>query len=161
MIKFNELRITNDSKYLIVNATIANNYENIICDKLYIDNQDTYTLNGPSKSPIVEINLNSAKSVDLKIDLSNYNIKSNDLLFIYIVLGNTESYGIVNPYVMKTIVNLYPIYQDIMKCIREIELTCSTPEYFVDKILRLKSIDVCIRTGNYPQAIKYWNKFYK
>lgn len=161
MIRFDELRITNDSKYLIVKATIANNYENIICDKLYIDNQDTYTLNGPSESPIVEINLESVRSIDLKIDLSNYNIKSNDLLFIYIVLGNTESYNIVNPYVMKTIVNLYPIYQDIMKCIRETELTCSAPEYFVDKILRLKSIDVCIRTGNYPQAIKYWNKFYK
>ena len=161
MIRFDELRITNDGKYLIVKASIDNSYEDIVCDKLYIDNQDTYILNGPSESPIVEINLESTRSINLKIDLSNYNIKSNDLLFVYIVLGNTESYDIVNPYVMKTIVNLYPIYQDIMKCIRETELTCSTPEYFVDKILRLKSIDVCIRTGNYPQAIKYWNKFYK
>lgn len=161
MVNFEELRITNDGKYLIVKASIDNSYEDIVCDKLYIDNQDTYILNGPSESPIAEINLENTKNIDLKIDLSNYNIKSNDLLFVYIVLDNTESYDIVNPYVMKTVVNLYPIYQDIMKCIRETELTCSTPKYFVDKILRLKSIDVCIRTGNYPQAIKYWNKFYK
>ena len=28
-------------------------------------------------------------------------------------------------------------------------------------ILKLKAIELCVRTGNYSQAIKYWNKFFK
>lgn len=51
MIKFNELRITDDSKYLIIDASVPDYpyYKDIYIDSICIDTQDTYKDGGPSK----------------------------------------------------------------------------------------------------------------
>ena len=45
-----------------------------------------------------------------------------------------------------------------MNYIRGIECDCSIPKNFIDFILRLKALELCIKTGNYTKAIKYWNR---
>ena len=54
MIIFNNIKITQDNKYLIIDAEIENNsyYKDMYIDSIIIDNQDTYVQNGPSNSPI-------------------------------------------------------------------------------------------------------------
>ena len=54
MIIFNNIKITQDNKYLIIDAEIEDNayYKDMYIDQVVIDNQDTYIQNGPSSNPI-------------------------------------------------------------------------------------------------------------
>lgn len=54
MIVFNNVRISQDDKYITIDAEIENNkyYENMYIDSVIIDNQDTFSPNGPSSNPI-------------------------------------------------------------------------------------------------------------
>ena len=54
MIIFNNIKITQDNKYLIIDAEIEDNvyYKDMYIDRVIIDNQDTYIQNGPSDNPI-------------------------------------------------------------------------------------------------------------
>jgi hypothetical protein len=50
MVDFNELRITPDGQYLIIDVTVKSNslYDNVYISRIDIDNQDTYINGGPS-----------------------------------------------------------------------------------------------------------------
>ena len=54
MIVFNNIKITQDNKYLIIDAEIEDStyYKDMYIDQVVIDNQDTYIQNGPSSNPI-------------------------------------------------------------------------------------------------------------
>lgn len=54
MVQFNELRITPDSKKLIIDASVKDlqYYNGVYIDAIIIDTQDTYVANGPSTKPI-------------------------------------------------------------------------------------------------------------
>ena len=54
MIIFNNIKITQDNKYLIIDAEIEDSayYKDMYIDQVVIDNQDTYIQNGPSSNPI-------------------------------------------------------------------------------------------------------------
>ena len=54
MIVFNNVRISQDDKYITIDAEIENNkyYENMYIDSVIIDNQDTFSPNGPSSNTI-------------------------------------------------------------------------------------------------------------
>ena len=202
MIQFNELRITPDSKHLIIDASIDNSsyYDNVILDSIVIDTQDTYIANGPSSKPIYVYNIdtesnynytysvpeecscnpvvtdddkaycftyvgNQSKHVRLIISAKDLGISLNDnILFVYAIATGTPApdtpCGMDNSIVMNTVVNLYPIYQNTMCYLRELDSDCQVPKGFIDMILRLKAVELCIRTGNYTKAISYWKKFF-
>ena len=54
MLHFNELKITPDNKYLIIDVSVDTDeyFNNIEIDKIIIDNQDTYSARGPSSTPL-------------------------------------------------------------------------------------------------------------
>lgn len=54
MLHFNELKITPDNKYLIIDVSVDTDeyFNNIEIDKIIIDNQDTYSASGPSSTPL-------------------------------------------------------------------------------------------------------------
>lgn len=54
MITFDQLAITTDGKYLIIDARIDNSryFDNVYIDSVVIDSQDTYIQNGPSSNPV-------------------------------------------------------------------------------------------------------------
>lgn len=54
MIQFNELRISPDNQELIIDVSVKDLsiYSNVYLDSIIIDNQDTFTNNGPSSNPI-------------------------------------------------------------------------------------------------------------
>lgn len=202
MIHFNELRITKDGKYLIIDASIDNQdfYDKVILDSVVIDTQDTYIPNGPSSKPIYEFKVADAYDLTysmpencscnpvLESEDKSYcftygtqqlrnirlTLQANDLdigtlndtmFFVYILSSGTPSAeapcSTVKPIIMGVVTNLYPLYQSMMGYVREIEGRCEIPKNFIDLSLKIKALELCIRTGNYPQAIKYWNKFFK
>lgn len=180
MIQFNELRITPNGKYLLIDVSVEDKeyYENVTIDRIVIDTQDTYIPNGPSSNAIYTYVVDSThnpkypypddkiKSVqlclsteDLKVDLSK------TLFFVYAIADGIPSpytpCGMDNEVIMSPVCDLYTAYQGAMNYIKEIEKECSIPTTFIEFILRVKAFMLSIKTGNYLQAIKYWNKFFK
>lgn len=104
------------------------------------------------------------KQVRLEIPLSLYGIDPyKDMLFVYVIASGTPSAdtpcGLDNSKIMGTVVNLKYIYDNMLCYIRQIENECEIPKNFIDSILKYKALELSIRTGNYPLAIKYWNKY--
>lgn len=104
------------------------------------------------------------KRVRLEIPLSLYGINPyKDMLFVYVIASGTPSAdtpcGLDNSKIMGTVVNLKYIYDNMLCYIRQIENECEIPKNFIDSILKYKALELSIRTGNYPLAIKYWNKY--
>lgn len=202
MIRFNELRISSDGKYLIIDASVDSQdfYNDILLDSVVIDTQDTYILNGPSSNPVYtytvgdnydltysipeQCNCNpileeedqsycftygsyEKKNVRLVLQAGDMNLSTlNDtMFFVYVITTGEPSAdapeSTVSPQIMGTVTNLYPYYQSMMKSVKELINECKIPKNFIDFSLRLKALELCIRTGNYPQAIVYWNKFFK
>lgn len=89
---------------------------------------------------------------------------NKSMLFVYVIAKGYPSpdtpCGYDNSKVMGVVVNLYPYYQSMMNGVKELNDTCDVPKHFINNILRFKAIELSIKTGNYLQAIKYWNKFF-
>lgn len=185
MLHFNELRISLDSKYLVIDVSVNNQdwYDKVVIDSIIIDNQNTYILNGPSSTPIYcykvpttskepcsssvegEICSNNQRHIRLELPLNILGINPyKDMLFVYAIASGVPEAstpcGLDNRKIMGTVINLYPFYQQTMCYLKELNKDCQVPKEFIDMILRLKALELSVKTGNYPQAINYWNKFF-
>lgn len=89
----------------------------------------------------------------------------NNIFFVYIVTNGTPSpctpCGMDNLYTMGITYNLRPLYNLGMNYVRELADTCDIPRNFINYILRFKAFELAIRTGNYTDAFKYWDAFFK
>lgn len=178
MIKFNTLKITEDSKNLIIDAEIEDlsYYDDMLISSLIIDNQDTYSALGPSSNPIVNLSFAKTDSTGeeikgvrhVSIEIPLVSLKEdlgNDILYIYFTTVGTPAPN--TPcnkdlsVVMGVAVNLYPIYMRGMSYIKELSKDCTIPKGFIDYILNYRLIELCLKTRNYVTANKYWNKFFK
>ena len=160
MIQFNTLKITQDGKNLIINASVKNleYYTNVLIGSIVIDNQDTYSASGPSSNPIYR---HSFAGKDL---VTNENIEG--LKNINIIVSAKElldNNGDLNDDIntLGVALNLRPIYNNGINYIKQVESTCEIPKDFIEFILRYKALDLALKTENYIQANKYWNKFFK
>jgi hypothetical protein len=173
MVYFNELRIANG--VLIIDVSIPNEsyFENVYLDSIIIDNQDSYLSSGPSSNPVYEYTVpdivseftqesHSQKSIRLMLD--SHDVPIGDMLFVYVRTKGTPApdtpCGLDNITTMATVIDLLPFYQQAMQYIKELGATCNVPQGFADFILRFKSLELGIKTGNYPQAINYFNRFF-
>lgn len=203
MVQFNELRITPDSKYLIIDASVKDEsyYNNITIDSIAIDNQDTYLSSGPSsKAKIINIekeeeylyslpennNCNPVLEDDSKSYCFTYTSETlsgkrhvrlylnyqdlgmdlhSNMFFIYTITSGTPApntpCGMDNSITLGTVMDLYPIYRESMYCLEEMDNDCNIPKGLIDNILRIKSLELSVKTGNYPKAIQYWNKWFR
>lgn len=176
MIHFNELKITPDNKHLIIDVSVSNEsyYDNVYLDSIIVDNQDTYVGTGPSSNPIYEYTVQDTMSPvtgepngvkHIRLDLDTIDIENlQGLFFVYVRVKGTPSpdtpCGMDNIITMGTVTNMYSFYQQAMNYIGELASNCLVPQNFIDYILRLKGLELAIKTGNYPDAIKYYNKFF-
>lgn len=87
-----------------------------------------------------------------------------DILFVYIIARGTPKdtalCGTDVPIIMGTLINLYRLYAYSLGYIRQVEERCDIPSYFIDYMLRLKALQLFIKTGNYIALIKYWKKYF-
>ena len=182
MIQFNTLKITQDGKNLIINASVKNlsYYTNVLIGSIIIDNQDTYSASGPSSNPIYKRSFadkdlvtnediagfkNISITVSAKELLDNNGDLNDDILYVYLIAVGTPSAdtpcGMDNVNTLGVALNLRPIYNNGINYIKQVESTCEIPKDFIDFILRYKALDLALKTENYIQANKYWNKFFK
>lgn len=186
MVIFNECRIDDEGKRLIIEASVENlsYYKNVYIDSIVIDTDKTYSSNGPSNNPVFS---KAFKKDDLEIEeydngttqktgvkkvrlcLNSKDLKvdslDNNIFFVYILTTGIPDpdtpCGMDNCFAMGIAVNLRPIYNMAMKYIKELDSTCTIPKGFIDMILRLKAFDLSLRTGNYSIAFKQWDKLFK
>lgn len=177
MVQFNELNVNLDRDALVIDVSIPNESycEGIYIDSVVIDNQDTYVGVGPSSQPVYEYTVPFTKKnlggqdVENNIKHLRLTISSNELLcsldslfFVYVRVRGT--YGPDTPCgcdditTMASVTNMKPFYDNIMQYIREVGNDCVQPKGFIDQFLRTKSLEIAIRTRNYPQAIKLWRE---
>lgn len=170
MIRFNELRITSDNK-LVIDAEVKGDtyYDNVYIDRVIIDNQSTFLMSGPSSTPIYEYSFAddvNEKSVNMILDNSNMLADMRgDLLFIYIITKGTPSpdtpCGMDNTITMGIAYYEQTILSNYLNYMKEIGRDCAVPRGFIDYFLKVEAFKLSIETGNYTQAIAYWNKFFK
>lgn len=176
MLTFNELRITPDNKYLIIDVSVKDEsyYKNVFIDSIVIDTQNTYVLFGPSSNPIYTYNSEdkeaagnySKKNIRLILNYQDlgYSLTDN-LFFVYAVASGAPAAdtpcGMDNSIAMGTVVTLYPIYCKTIQYLKELNDNCNIPKGLIDLYLRIKALELSVKTGNYTQAINYWNKYFK
>ena len=191
MLHFNELKLSPDNKCLIIDVEINNleYYQDVVLDSIVIDTQDTFVNNGPSDNPLFSFSIldnledeiipigyssttvedtviKNKKHYRLEISIKDLKIDiDNTMLFVYTLATgipkDSTPCGYDNKVIMGTVINTLSIYKDLMSHFREMNECCSIPKGLIDSILRVKSLDLSIRTGNYFEAIRYWEKFFK
>lgn len=179
MIQYNELQITSDGKYLIIDTSVVNSeyFTNMTISEIIIDNQDTYLDSGPSSNPIYNCKISEIESdsniyvdeykrrirfilssEDLKIDLNT------NLLFVYIIVEGTPASntpcGFDNKITLASVYNKYPIYKNYIYLLNEFNNQCKIPQKLIDAILQYKALTLCLSINNNVTAIDYWKKFY-
>lgn len=165
MLQWNELRVTPDGKYLIVDVQVqeADYYEDVYIDSICFDVQDTFDSTGPSSKAIEiykDANNNNQKHIRMTWDIDTLKDK---LFFVYAIAKGTPAEdtpcGMKNTVTLGVVYNKYPIYIVAMKLLKKME-GCNIPLDLVNFFLRLKAFELCIDVGNYTQAIEYWKKFF-
>lgn len=169
MIQFNELRIKPDNTKFVIDISVKDSeyYQNVFIDTVYIDTQDTFIDSGPSSKPVyTKIIEGNEKSV--RLELSQQDISASfpdNMFFVWVRAKGTPSMttpcGEDNSLVLGVTVDMYSLYQYSFRYIKEMEKCCSIPKGFINFILRIKALQISVETGNYIQAIKYWEKFFK
>lgn len=182
MIQFNTLKITQDGKNLVINASVKNlsYYTNVLIGSITIDNQDTYSAIGPSNNPIYRHSfagmdlttgeeIAGLKTISITISakefLDNDGDLNDDILYVYLTAVGSPSAdtpcGMDNVNTLGVALNLRPIYNRGMTYIKQVEKSCEIPKGFINFILEYRALDLALKIENYIQANKYWNKFFK
>lgn len=186
MIVINELRISDDNRNLIVDASVDNlcYYNDVGIASVIIDTQHTYSNSHPSNRAVYHVSVedlpdnpencqgvfvekkeDKIKRIRLVLDKGDLGTGlSDNLFFVYIVANGIPSpstpCGYDNTYVMGIVWNKRLLYNIGMSYVREMGDTCTVPRGFIDYILRFNAFQLALETGNYPVAIDYWNKFF-
>ena len=180
MLIFNELKITPDNKHLIIDVSVREEsyYNDIQIKSIIIDSQDTYTDSGHSSDPIFTYNVTSTSPSIISAEVTDSNrrvrliLDKNDLgvslegtmFFVYAVTTGAPAAdtpcGMDNETTLGVTMSLYSTYCAAMQYIQDFNNKCSLPKGFIDMILRLKVLELSVKTGNYIQAIEYWNKYF-
>ena len=86
MIQYNELQITSDGKYLIIDASIETSdyFKDMFIDSIIIDNQDTYVDGSPSDNPIYTYNLSETTAGNETITTFGLSMIKNGESYYYV-----------------------------------------------------------------------------
>ena len=170
MIHYNNLYITEDSKYLVIDVAIDEEsyYEDVYLDKIGIDTQDTFVPNGPSdKAKVFTISKNELNRKHIKLCLTSKELGVNlskDMLFVYTIATGTPAPDTPCNYdvnkILSVVVNTYEVYKSIIPLIKEISNQCKEPLAFIDRELQIKAVEYALRSSNYLLAIKYWKRYF-
>ena len=167
MIRFNFLGIVDDC--LIIKAQIEpeSYFKNCYISEIYIDTQDTYN---KEDTHVYDKKYSGVITKEINLYLNATNLQGKDLsknMFIVTIIADgtptglpIDVCGLDDSTIRGTVVDLQSIYKYMMNGIKEIGDTCSVPNTFINGILQFDALDLALKTGNYPLAIEYCNKFF-
>ena len=175
MVRFNELGVTRDGRFLIINVSVRDDEylkdgdPKVYLDEVVVVNQDQYADGESYEEDYVykiEYGDTETKTSD-SIILSDEDVPGikDDLLFV-IVKTRGESGGAYNgenPSVGVTYW-LEPLYSRFMDAMREIassrDKECLPPRWMIDLHLRKRALEAAIESGDFALACKWWREFY-
>lgn len=174
MLQWNELRITPDGKYLIIDVEVQSQsyYKNIFINTLSlqvyskIDSSTTlyiwrdYEAIATEEEAYKEVGVQGMKYKRLRkaIDIEDL----SDCLF-YITATNTDDFEEDTPNGLKQTVihgvsyNKYLLYSQSIKALRAMD-NCIPNKDVINYILQFKMFELALETGDKDTAITYWNK---
>lgn len=182
MVVFSELRVTNDGGKLIIDTFIENTPgdENQKIDQIWLDNRAPVYVNGcphPTDNAVLvasiddevykeDIEKYQASIIDeslrkgylTEVTYGRYSSISinSDMLHVYVITSGGESKECECTPTIGTVVNIYPYYQLSLYYMREMGESCVPPREFIDFLLKLKSVEIAIKVGNYDLAHQMW-----
>ena len=172
MITFNELRVTKDNKYLIIDVSVRSQsyYNGVYIGSISIDTQDTYKDGGPSSSIIYtkDVDKESPNSKHYRLELGVGDFLPsllNNMFFVYVKAIGTPNpdtpCGMDSEYTIGVTFNPCSLYNAMMSYVRQVNNSCNTPKNFIDLFLQFKALEISVNTEHYMQAIEYYNAFIK
>ncbi len=177
MVEFNELRIDSEGTTLYIDVSVPSSYEDCFIERIYVDGGIPLGGDCPSysnKKSLVAtthreevVEGKTALIVDttaVRLELKEENLANpvsfnRDMLHIFVELSKVEEGNCSFP--MRTVINIYPVYQRAMYYVKELGQSCLVPRRFEDLILKLKAVDMAVQTGNYLIAHKMWNEMFR
>lgn len=90
---------------------------------------------------------------------------SDNMFFVYIIVDGQPTAdtpcGLNKSIYMKSVLNVFPLYQKSMYYLQEVGKECTIPRAFINMILQLKAVQIGIKTGNYVEAFNQYKSFLK
>lgn len=175
MVRFNDLKISHDGKCFTVYLSIdsASYYAERYITGIYIDSDSTFN-NGvsPSDKAIYIEMPNGASRVFRKTfscaELSQV-IKTgtlkNHMLYVFVevdgpILG-TAPCGSDSNIFLGIAVDWNTLYHGSLQYMKQVtKECCSIPKEFIDYILRMKALELALKTGHYTVAKSIWDRFF-
>lgn len=189
MVVFNELRITNDGEYLIIDARIRNEsiYSNIEIKKVTVGTHKTYEEGASNGKEIPISTLNQAtndtrvKRVYFrlsKLDLTDFSSyeESNeidlekDLIYVYI---DTNSYDnpdcpdlpcdLTKSHHIGVTMYMGGFYNDFMSYMNELNKSsceAKVPQGLIDMLLKFTALTTAIDSKHFIKANEFFNKWF-
>lgn len=185
MVVFDELRITEDGKYLIINAhlrkeIVEQDYANRI-DEIWVWACDSsqYKEGVPSDANPIGVKVYSwstsaspRHTVDIKVNPLEFDglpsSFKNKMLFVYVNVFTTEepvlSCGCASNPTIGVALDMGLIYNQFMRYINELNrpTPCGTtiPQGFTDFILRFNALLLAMDSKHYKKGIEFFDKWF-
>lgn len=162
MIQFNDLRISQDGKYLIIDAQVKelDYYTNVYIDSIQFD---VNTTSGTPSSKAVAVYTSESenkKQVSISYDIDTL---QDSLFFVYVTTKGTPSSdtpcGMKDTMVIGVTYYQLPIYSLVMKQLNF--CGCNPPDDFINFYLQLNAFEYALKVANYTRASELWEKFFK
>lgn len=177
MLVLNECRISNGKLIIEASVDSLRYYDRVYISDIIIDTDKTWSANGPSSNPVYkesfepnkcckeECPCNSTtenKNIRMSLTARDLGVSSLDdnIFFVYIIASGYPDMdtpcGMDNSLITGVALNLRPIYNYAMGFIKEVGNSCDVPKGFIDAFLKYKSLELALKTGNYPEAFRMW-----
>lgn len=175
MVRFNELKISYDGNCFTVYLSIdsASYYEERYITNVYIDSDSTFNNSVSPSDKAIHIEMPSGGSrtfrkvfspAELSKIINTRNFK-NHMLYVFVevdgpILG-TAPCGSDSDIFLGVAVDWNSLYHGSIPFMKQITRDCcSIPKEFIDYILRMKSLEMALKTGHYTVAKNIWDKFF-
>lgn len=175
MILFDQLRITDDGKMLLIDVHVneSDYFKDIYLDKVYIQTSEQVSEAdplSPGDDCIYQMTVSgNQKGLHLALKAQTdfdkvYTTLSDKLLFVYVVCK-----GVADPCTPCRLDELTTLgvtfdetlfYQQVMQYTRELADNCEIPKDFIDMILLWNGFKAAVDTEHYIPAIDFWKKMF-
>lgn len=168
MVQFNELRITPDGKYIVIDAEIQNldYYDDVYLKSIQMNvysKPEDFTTPMPDSHSILIWNTDGTpiKRIRKFVDIDTIEDK---LFFIYAMAEGEPSEetpcGAKDPLLVGVVYNKAILYKNSINALSTLN-DCEPSKELIDYILNVKAFQLAIETGDYRTAIQYWNNTFK
>lgn len=175
MIRFNTLKISSDGSCFTVHVSVdsAAYYNERYITDIYIDSDSTFnnSTTPSSKAVHIEIEGETTKSFskvfsasELSKIVTTRNLK-NRMLYVFVMvdgpLSGTVPCGTDSDMFLGVAVDWNSLYHGSLGYMKQVtKECCNIPKEFIDYILRMKALELALKTGHTMVAKNLWDKFF-